>query len=158
MKQAKLVIQNEIYQAELMYIDKTTYINDVLVFKIQNRSDRSYCFYLLGINPEGTVQMIFPTSDEINERYACINAHQVIKNIHPLQLNQKGEIMLKLIASSKPIKNIALLERGRSELEQSRGYQDSVESLAQLLSNSTLEQRSAIYPQWAADQIFFEVK
>lgn len=89
---------------------------DSITFSIQNKDrPRSWYVYLFNIAPDGTVNLIFPTRDDIQERAYLKGGESVdldaLKEEERawLQLNDLGVETIKLIVSRNPI-DVQLLE------------------------------------------------
>jgi len=132
---------------------------DMLIFGLHNSSRKDYYFYLIEISPDGTIQALFPGSDEVQQNYAKIKAGKNLFNLIPrLELGLKGETTLKLIATMKPIE-VSLLEESRFARS---GTPEKLNPLERLLFNATRGKRAGVNMstnfQWAAEQVSFEVK
>jgi len=131
---------------------------DVLIFELQNTSGKDYYFYLIEISPDGTIQSLFPSSDEVQPVYSKVRAGKSLFRIQRLALTLIGEATLKLIATLQPI-DVSLLEESRFARS---GTQEDLNPLERLLFNAMQGKRTRVgMPtgfQWTTEQSSFEVK
>jgi hypothetical protein len=131
---------------------------DVLMFGLHNTSGKDYYFYLIEISPDGTIQSLFPSSDEAHPAYSKVRAGKRQFRIPRLALTQTGKATLKLIATRQPIE-VSLLEE--SHFARS-GTRTDLNPLERLLFNAMQGKRTRVgIPtgfQWATEQVSFEVK
>ena len=128
-------------------------LGDVLTFTLNNKSKNHYYCYLLDLNPNGDINVIYPHQSERTE-FVRVKADETRKTGISLHLKNKGKRTLKLITSGQSI-DVSLLEQsayrpraGSNPLE--RLLINAVHGLrgSQLISND----------EWATEQVTFEVK
>lgn len=141
----------------LLFAKETVRKRDTLFFKLHNSSDKDYYFYLIEISSNGVIQTLFPYLE--SQKYTRIRAGSQQKNIPRLELGQKGETMLKLIATFQPI-DVSLLEQG--SFSRRSGIENNLNPLERLLLNAMEGRRGKVEEhlvfQWATEQVSFEVQ
>jgi hypothetical protein len=134
---------------------------DSITFSIQNKDRQlSWYVYLLNIAPDGTVNPIFPTGDDIQERARLKGGEGVdldaLKEEERawLQLNDLGVETVKLIVSRNPI-DVQLLEnRGGYER---KGDLNPLERLLRAAGRGRRDNQALTIDDWGTLQADYEV-
>jgi len=133
--------------------------NDILTFTLYNQSDQDYYFYLINLSLDGAIYAIFPDPKPEKESALLKAGEKRDLNYDVLfKVDQAGEEIIKLIASTRPI-NVLLLEQ--EVFSQRNDDAPKLNPLEQLLVNAAYGERGLSRVQnieWVTGEVTFEMK
>jgi len=132
--------------------------NDVMIFTLENQSNKDYYAYLINITANGSIAPIFP-DPETGMEYARIKAGETraLRQEVLLLMSELGEETIKLIISSRP-NDVSLFQQ--TVFRTRTGSEKKWNPLEQLLGNVMHGTRglSRVDYEWATEQVTFKVK